>query len=40
MALLIVPLVIAFAIFVVLITVVFGAGIIEGRRRPEDQGHP
>lgn len=40
MALLLVPLVIALAIFVVMMIIVFGAGLIEGRLRPEDQGRP
>ena len=40
MLLLLVPLVIAFAIFVVLIVIVFGAGLIEGRKQSHQQGRP
>lgn len=40
MALLIVPLAIAFGIFVLMIAVILGAGFIEGKRKPEHQGRP
>lgn len=40
MALLIVPLAIAFGIFVLMIAVILGAGVIEGKRNPEQQGRP
>ncbi len=40
MALLIVPLAVAFGIFVLLIAVILGAGFIEGQRNPEEQGRP
>lgn len=40
MALLLVPLIVAFGIFVVMIAVILGAGYIEGLRNPEHQDRP
>lgn len=40
MLVLIVPLAVAFGMFVLMIGVILGAGFVEGKRNPEEQGRP